>query len=360
VSFPTAVRPARLRPDASRAKHGRAGDLACMIELEAAGKRFGGGPRDGGVEALRELTLSIGDGGITAVVGPNGAGKTTLFGLILGFLTPTGGRVRVAGLPPRRYARSIGAGYMPERFGLPRRWTVRGALRALARMDGAGQDAMVRADRAMTDFGLDGFAARRVGTLSRGMLQRLGLAQAFMGGHPLLVLDEPAQGLDPLWRIRLRELLRSSVAGPGAGSAAGRTILLASHDLTEVERLADRAILLEAGRLKEVLELQRPTARQQYRLALAAGGEHVSSAFPGAVAVSGRKGGREGERGGGGGILGEGTGEGNAFLVTVADAAELSERLAALLAAGAVVSEVTPSPEPLEGRVRRILEEDGP
>jgi len=314
-----------------------------MIEFVGAGKRFVSGPRPWRgpvtIDALKDVTLSIPEGGAWGVVGPNGAGKSTLFALLLGFLQPTSGAVRIRGLAPRRYVRRHGAAYLPERFRVPGEWRVRPALVALARLEGLRPDvAARRADEALQRLGLEPFADREVRTLSRGVLQRLGLAQALLGERELLVLDEPTEGLDPLWRIKLRAILEEQ-------RAAGRTILLASHDLAEVERVVERVVLLDGGRVREVFETALAGGKGatrgplRYRLELAGAARELEEAFPGAVPV--------------------GPGEPGAYRVTVADEAELSTRLGALIAAGGVVSAVLPETEPLEARVQRALGSGG-
>jgi ABC-2 type transport system ATP-binding protein len=297
-----------------------------MIEIEALGKAYG--TRRQPVHALREVTLSLGPG-VWAVVGPNGAGKSTLLGLVLGFLRPSSGTVAVGGSSPRRYLRRHGAAYLPEVFRLPPEWPVREALRTLARLDGVGAgEAAGRADGAIERLGLGPHADKVVGALSRGLNQRLGLAQALLVERELVVLDEPTEGLDPLWRVRFRDLVAEL-------RAAGRTVLLASHDLAEVERVADRAILLEDGRVREVLDVQGPEGpATRYRLDIEAPAEVLAIAFPDADPTA------------------------RPVTVTVADAAELSHRLAALLEAGGLVRAVVPETDPgLEERVRRTLEE---
>jgi ABC-2 type transport system ATP-binding protein len=295
-----------------------------MIEIELLGKTFG--TRRQPVHALRDVSLSIGPG-VWAVVGPNGAGKSTLFALLLGFLRPTSGAVTIDGVSPRRYLRRQGAAYLPERFRLPPEWPVGVAIRALARLEGVPTDqANDRADAALERFGLEDHADKAVGALSRGLNQRLGLAQTLLTDRDLVVLDEPTEGLDPLWRVRFRDL----VAGL---RAAGRTVLLASHELAEVERLADRVILLEAGQVKEILDVrgaQEPATR--YRLDVDADPDAMAMAFPDADLTV------------------------RPVMVTVADAAELSHRLAALLQAGGIVRAVSPEGG-LEDRIRRTLQD---
>ena len=342
-----------------------------MIELKNVTKIFEPTPgrRGGGTPALREVTLSVPAGGVWGVVGPNGAGKTTLFGLVLGFLHPTEGSVRIDGVEPRRYLRRSGAAYLPERFRLPPEWTTHAALLALAGLEGIrGRAAHERVDAVLERFGLSDLATRPVGTLSRGQNQRLGLAQALLADRPLVVLDEPTEGLDPLWRIRFRDLVAEL-------RAADRTVLIASHDPAEVERLAERVILLENGRLKEILEAT-PAAQgpRVYRLALTERSPAVAEAFPGAVELTGSEAGRAVAEGAPGAGASTPSGQGAhpapavgvgtvvasgavVYHVTVADEAELSTRLAALLDAGATLASVAPVEDRLEERVRRALGE---
>lgn len=282
------------------------------------------------MHALRDISVRIEPATITAFVGPNGAGKSTLFALILGFLRPTSGSVRIDGERPRDYVRADGAAYLPDRITLPLDWRVREALVAFARLDRVA-NARAAADHALERFGLRDYASARIGTLSRGLMQRVQLAQALLAERAVVVLDEPAEGLDPLWRIRLRgeiEALR----------ARGAAVLLASHDLAEVERAADRTVLLDRGRIVEVLEPSGAAAPGAWRIDLAAPSSAVADVFPGAA------------------LLGE---DGAAWRVEAADAAELSARLAALLATGATLRAVLPeTPERLEERVRRALGSD--
>jgi ABC-2 type transport system ATP-binding protein len=295
-----------------------------MIEMEGLDKTYGA--RGHAVHALRDVSMSLGPG-VWGVVGPNGAGKSTLLALVLGFLRPSAGQVRVDGSSPRRYLRRRGAGYLPERFNVPPEWPVAATLRTLARLEGAsGRDADARADRALDRLGLRDHAAKRVGELSRGLNQRLGLAQALLADRDLVVLDEPTEGLDPLWRVRFRDLVREL-------RGQGRTVLLASHELAEVERVADRAILLQEGRVREVMDLEGPAGpATRYRIELARPSDALPIAFPGSDPSA------------------------RSTTVTVADAAELSHRLAALLDAGGLVRAVVPE-EGLEERVRRTLED---
>lgn len=293
-----------------------------MIEMEGLGKSYGA--RGHSVHALRDVSLSLGPG-VWGVVGPNGAGKSTLLALILGFLRPSTGRVTIRGSTPRRFLRREGAAYLPERFRVPPEWPVGAALRALARLDDvSASDAAARADRAMERLGLTDHKARLAGELSRGLNQRLGLAQALLSDRDLVVLDEPTEGLDPLWRVRFRDLV-SDLRG------AGRTVLLASHELAEVERVADRVILLEDGQVRDLIDVQGPEGpTTRYRIDLAAPTAALAMAFPGTDP------------------------DALSATVTVLDAADLSHRLSALLEAGGLVRAVVPE-DGLEERVRQKL-----
>jgi ABC-2 type transport system ATP-binding protein len=294
-----------------------------MIEFENVTKRYGRRRR---VEALRDVSLRVPRGSVWAVVGPNGAGKSTLLALALGFIRPTRGAVLLDGLSPRYYLRDRGAAYLSERFSLPPEWRVRDALRCLAVLAGgqAGD-----AGRAAERFGLEPHLGRRTGELSRGLLQRVGLAQALLVGRDLVVLDEPTEGLDPVWRIRLRDV----VAGL---RDEGRTVIIASHDLGEVERVADRAILLDDGAVREIIDTRSDAPPSSWRITLAAPFHRAPEVFPGASVEPG----------------------GTTFTVALPGPAELSERVAALIALGGLVVAVEPLRQPLEERVREALEDD--
>jgi ABC-2 type transport system ATP-binding protein len=289
-----------------------------MIELSSVTRKFGRAS-----EAVSDVTLSLRAGCVWALVGPNGAGKSTLLSLILGFIRPTRGTVLIAGDRPRDYVRDCGASYLPERFSLPSSWRAGDALRMFAQLDGSGA---ASAARVIDRFGLEPHLHKRSRELARGLLQRVGLAQALIAERDLIVLDEPTEGLDPVWRVRLRDIVNDL-------RAENRTIVIASHDLAELERVADRVIVLDAGRVREVLEVQPHAHVAEYRVRLADPFQTVHDSFPDARA--------EDER---------------TFITRVADAAELSQRLGALLASGAIVSAVEPLHRALEERVRAAID----
>lgn len=272
------------------------------------------------MQALAGVSTRVEAGEVVAVVGPNGAGKSTLFSLILGFLEPTDGDVTIGGAEPRKYIKQHGAAYLPERFRLPPDWRVRDAVRGFASLDRLGSDA---ADSAIVAFGLDEHADKKISALSHGMLQRVGLAQALMAERMLVVLDEPTEGLDAFWRVRFRDVIAQQ-------RARGATVLIASHDLAELERLADRAILLEDGRIRDVISLRERTEFRSYRIELLEPHGAFAEVFP----------------------QSRPTDIANVTVVDVSDVADLNRRLAAILAAGAAIVAVTPA-DTLEDRVTR-------
>jgi ABC-2 type transport system ATP-binding protein len=207
------------------------------VEWALAVKRYGART------ALAGVSLRLGAGEALGLLGPNGAGKTTALRLLLGFTRPSGGGVSLFGRDPRDPAARRGVGYLPERLVLPERATVRGFLRlqaALAGIDAVARDAEV--DAALATVGLADRARERIGGLSKGLRQRLGFANALLGKPALLVLDEPATGLDPLG-------IRDARAWILAARARGAALLVSSHTLSEVERTCDRVAILNEGKL---------------------------------------------------------------------------------------------------------------
>jgi ABC-2 type transport system ATP-binding protein len=189
------------------------------------------------IPALEQLSLEIPEGAVYGILGPNGAGKTTFLRLVMGFAFPTTGTIDRGGLPP------ASIGYLPERAFYPLRFSIRNYLNTLARLGGlTGSLQQEETTRLLHHVGLFDVADQRLGACSRGMLQRLGLAQALLGDPDLLVLDEPALGLDPAGQIFMREQI-------SALHQAGKTVLLSSHHLDEVTRVCTHVAVLSQGRL---------------------------------------------------------------------------------------------------------------
>ena len=206
------------------------------VTLQDAAKRYDR------VDAVRGVTLALPPGETTALVGHNGAGKTTLMKLALGLIRPTAGTVRLLGADPAGRAGAAlrrQVGFLPESLVLDGGLTGRETLAFLARLKGlpprAGWPLLER-------LGLGPAGDRRLATYSKGMRQRVGLAQAFMGTPALLLLDEPTSGLDPDLRADFYRLV-------GEAKGRGAAVLLSSHALAELEGVADRIALMEAGRL---------------------------------------------------------------------------------------------------------------
>jgi ABC-type multidrug transport system ATPase subunit len=217
-----------------------------MIELSEVVKSYSSGwlRRTESIRALDGVTLRVEPGTSLGIVGLNGAGKSTLLRILLGYARPTSGHVNVGGLPPRTYVERFGIAYVPEHAAVPRDWTVRGGLRAYALLGNSDGDAWDRVERAIKRLGLDAVAERKVGSLSKGTLQRVAIAQTLLTQRKLMVLDEPTDGLDPVWIAELRFIIQEWVAGDPE-----RVLVLASHNLPEVERLTKRVLLLHNGRL---------------------------------------------------------------------------------------------------------------
>ena len=235
---------------------------APAIALEQVAKRYGK------VEAVREVSFTLPQGVLAALVGHNGAGKTTLMKMMLGLARPTAGRMLVLGRDPSaggtEARRQLGC--LPENVTFNAAMTGREMIRFFARLKGESTKA---ADGLLERVGLGAAAGRRIGTYSKGMRQRLGLAQALLGSPRLLLLDEPTTGLDPEVRQSFWSILAEFVA-------RGTTVLLSSHALEELEGKAERVIILDRGRvvadgaMDELRRLARLPVRIRVRLAAGA------------------------------------------------------------------------------------------
>jgi ABC-2 type transport system ATP-binding protein len=195
----------------------------------------------GEVLGVNRIDLDLAPG-ITALVGPNGSGKTTLMNLATGLVRPTDGRVSVLGEAPERPERLFRRlGYCTQYDSFPRGIRGRDFVRLYLRLHGLDDaEAGRRADLAIERVGMTAAAGRRVGAYSKGMKQRIKLAQAIAHDPRVLVLDEPLNGLDPLARAETLELFRGF-------AAEGRTLVISSHILHEVDELADRVVLIHGG-----------------------------------------------------------------------------------------------------------------
>jgi ABC-2 type transport system ATP-binding protein len=191
---------------------------------------------------LHDINFQVAPGEVYGLLGPNGTGKSTLIHLLLGFLKPNRGRITVLGETDLDFARGR-IGYLPERMRYHTRFTAREYLRILGQLsDMQGLDLHDRVEQELERVGLLDVADRYLGTYSKGMLQRIGLAQALLASPEMLLIDEPSSGLDPAGQRELLELLTDV-------RNQGHTIFLCTHRLSEAEYLCDRVGIMAGGRL---------------------------------------------------------------------------------------------------------------
>jgi ABC-2 type transport system ATP-binding protein len=213
-----------------------------VIEVRGISKSYGRGRR--AHPALADVSLSVARGETLGLIGPNGAGKTTLLSCLLGFLRPNAGTISIDGKATDDLSIRARTGYMPERLGFDRELSGRDFLAHHWRLSGgdpARTEAEVLAAAGRVD--LEPVAlGKKLRTYSRGMLQRIGVAQATFGDPSLLFLDEPASGTDPLGVAIVRDRILEA-------KKRGATIVLNSHQLAEVERVCDRVVFIERGRI---------------------------------------------------------------------------------------------------------------
>jgi ABC-2 type transport system ATP-binding protein len=205
-----------------------------MIQARGLSKRFGA------TVAVDRLSFDVGPGVVTGFLGPNGAGKSTTMRMLLGLDEPDAGQATIGGVRYRELAwplRTVGALLEAKAFHPGR--SARAHLAALAAGNGIRR---ARVEEVLGLVGLEGAAGRRAGTFSLGMAQRLGIAAALLGDPPVLLLDEPANGLDPEGIRWMRELLRSL-------AAEGRAVFVSSHLIGEMARTAERLVVVGQGRL---------------------------------------------------------------------------------------------------------------
>jgi len=237
----------RRRAAGARRCAGRRRRALSGIVVESVTKSYRRGVLGGAVRALDGVSLSIAPGEAFGIIGPNGAGKTTLLGCLLGFLRPEAGRITIDGRAPDDFAIRATTGYLPERLVLDRWMSGRDFLayhHALARLPRESRAADI--DGALARVGLEPEAgARGIRKYSRGMLQRLGLAQALLGRPRYVFLDEPASGVDPAGVVLFRRLL-AGLKGEGV------TVVLNSHQLDQVERVCDRVAFVRGGQVQAV------------------------------------------------------------------------------------------------------------
>ena len=302
-----------------------------MIEFKRVGKTYRS-LLGNSVKAVEEFSLVVNPGEIFGIAGPNGAGKTTLIAMLLGYLRPTSGDVEIDGLPARQYIERSGIGYLSELIAINPKWRARSSLVRYAILAGVPESEIEgRVDFVIELLGLAEHRDKKVKALSKGNLQRLGLAQALLRDERMLVLDEPTHGLDPVWTQKFRDIV-TDLRRPD------RTILIASHNLDELQRLADRVAIIDRGRLQRVVstgyEHTSTTTASRYRISLASGDEVLRALMPEAEEA--------------------GRGE---FDVMVNSIADLNTLLADLIGRGALVASVVPERSALERQFREAVGE---
>ena len=221
----------------------KASPSAPAIELCGLVKDFSVGLRGVKLRAVDHLNLRVEAGQVFGLLGPNGSGKSTTIKIILGLLDPTAGECRVFGVQGSRVEARIDVGYLPESPYFYRHLSGRELVRFYARICGLGALKLsARVDEVIDLVGLTDAADRRVGTYSKGMLQRIGLAQAIVHDPRLVILDEPTAGVDPVGAAAISELILQL-------KAQGKTVLITSHLLAQIEDICDSVAILDHGKL---------------------------------------------------------------------------------------------------------------
>jgi len=211
------------------------------------------------VVAVNKMTLTVGEGEVYGLLGPNGSGKSTTLKVLLGLVTPTRGKAEIFGLDSRDYQSRAGVGFLPENPYFYKFLTAEETLRFYGKICGMGGRALKnRIAELIALVGLGDARHRRVGGFSKGMLQRIGLAQALVQDPKLVVLDEPTAGVDPEGSRQIRDLLLDL-------KKRGKTVLLTSHLLSQVQEVCDRVGIMARGEmvregsLGELVSIERQT-----------------------------------------------------------------------------------------------------
>lgn len=284
------------------------------------------------VTAVEEFSLQVVEGEVLGIAGPNGAGKSTLISLLLGYLRPTSGSVTIAGLAPRKYVETNGIGYLSELMSINPTWTAESALVRFATLAGVSPaEIPARVHSVIEQLGIEEHRQKKVKALSKGNLQRLGLAQTLLRDEAIMILDEPTHGLDPVWTQRFRGIVEGL-------RRPGRTVIIASHNLDELQRLADRVAIIDRGRLQRLVRTgfdQATETAGTYRIAVVAGADRMKEVAPAAVDTGGGE-----------------------FEIPIASVAELNSLLARVIGAGVLVASVVPARSVLEQQFREAVGEN--
>lgn len=213
------------------------------IQIESLTKDFHLGIRGVKLRAVEELSLTVGDNEVFGLLGPNGSGKSTTIKALLGLVKPTRGKCRIFGKDSTCFESRELVGFLPEAPYFYRYLSGRELVNFYAKVSGLkGAMLRQRVDETVELVGLKDAASRRVGTYSKGMLQRIGLAQAIVHDPQLVILDEPTAGVDPIGSAEIAALIREL-------KTRGKTVLLCTHLLAQVEDICDRVAILNRGKL---------------------------------------------------------------------------------------------------------------
>ncbi len=295
---------------------------APILRTERLCKTFEVGVRRRRVEAVRDLDLAVDDGEIFGFVGPNGAGKTTTIKMLMGLIFPTSGRAFIydAPIPSAEAKRRIG--YLPENPSYYEFLTGREALRFFGNLSRVPAGELSRrVDELRELVGLSAAADRQIRKYSKGMQQRLGIAQALVGDPSFVVLDEPMSGLDPIGRKDVRDLILEL-------RRRGKTVLFSTHILPDVESLCDRVGVIIGGRLRDVGHIRELLSPRTKAVEIAVEAPRVDAAAMAAGEVIAR--------------------DGDRLTLTFPDADAAQSALRAVLASGGTVISMTPHRETLE------------
>ena len=251
-----------------------------VIDIQDVHKRFGK------THAVRGVSLSIASGEVFGFLGPNGAGKSTVVKMILGLVQPSSGRIQILGHPAGSLEARRQIGFLPETFRFHEWATATELLDFHARLAGlAVEQRPARITQMLDLVGLSDCAGDHLSTFSKGMSQRIGIAQALVSDPTVVILDEPTSALDPIGRREVRDLIREL-------RSQGTTVFLNSHLLSEVEQVCDRVAIIARGEVVATGQLSELLATREIELRLGTGGEaalaSLQDEFGPAVARDGR------------------------------------------------------------------------
>ncbi len=303
--------------------------MSAAIEVRGLRKTYR--PAFGGraIDALAGIDLSVQPGELFGLLGPNGAGKTTTVKILLGLTHPTSGEALLLGLPASDPESRRRVGYLPEGHRFPGYLTARQTLSVFGRMSGVDHRTLkARTPGLLERVNLADWADVKVKKFSKGMTQRLGLAAALVHEPEVLLLDEPTDGVDPVGRREIRDLLR-------AEAAKGRAVLLNSHLLSEIELTCDRVAVLRKGKVAAMGTVDELTKKEEHEDSLKVY-KLVASGIDDAVLAAFREAGGAAER-----VNGH-------FRVAARDPQHLNALIDAARARGALLTELTPEKSSLE------------